>query len=497
MFYLKSAETFLNGFFVYPKSAQIYLFIIVITAPLLFFSCRASDDFISPVKENTGSPAIENFDPVPSDAQLAWQDAELVMFIHYGINTFTGSDVGSGADSASLFAPDTVDIKQWVSVAKQAGFKYLILTAKHHEGFCLWPSLYTEYSVKNSPWKNGQGDLVREFADECRAQGLIFGFYLSLWDKNHPGYGTPAYNEYYMNQMRELTTNYGEVGEIWLDGFLGWNNNLTYEDFSLRNYIALAKQNQPNSIMAIMGPDVRWVGNEDGLGSDTDWSWDWSNQTLHGFSGQKVWRPSECDVSIRPAWFYHEWQDALVKPADSLVNLYFESVGKNSQLLLNVPPAPDGKFAAPDVQSLLGFRQKLDMIFSTDLLWRKPSETLNTRDNAVYYSGSTALDADKNTFWAADNGVTYNELTVDLEGNTPLNIFRVEEAIKYGQRVESFEIRGLVNGQWVKLTEGTTIGRSRILKLPQPVICSKVKLIIRKSLAAPAIRTFSAFMAEL
>lgn len=478
------------------RAAGIQLPILSVIISFLFISCSEFPDAGKPVIGNPVSPAIENYDPVPSDAQLAWQDAELVMFIHYGINTFTGADVGSGTDAASLFAPDSIDIKQWVRIAKQAGFKYLILTAKHHEGFCLWPSAFTEYSVKNSPWKNGQGDVVKEFADECRAQGLIFGFYLSLWDKNHPGYGNPVYNEYYMNQMNELTTLYGEVGEIWLDGFLGWNNNLTYEDFSLRNFVALAKQNQPNSIMAIMGPDVRWVGNEDGLGSDTDWSWDWSNQTLHGFSGQKVWRPSECDVSIRPAWFYHEHQDPLVKSADSLVTLYFESVGKNSQLLLNVPPAPTGKFADPDVQSLLGFRQKLDQIFSNDILYSKNSSALNTRNNADHYAGSKALDANKNTFWAADAGITYNELTVDLESNTPMNIFRIEEAIKYGQRVESFEIQGLVNGQWVKLTEGTTIGRSRILKLSEPVICSKVRLIIKKALAAPAIRTFSAYMAE-
>lgn len=463
---------------------------------LVFCSCNTDEEPASPQKDCNISPPIENFDPVPSPAQLAWQDAELVMFIHYGINTYTGADVGSGTDAASLFAPVSIDIKQWVSVANQAGFKYLILTAKHHEGFCLWPSFYTEYSVKNSPWKNGQGDLVSDFANECKAQGLIFGFYLSLWDKNHPGYGTPAYNEYYLNQMNELTTRYGGVGEIWLDGFLGWNNNLSFEDFNLRNFVALAKQNQPNSIMAIMGPDVRWVGNEDGLGSDTDWSWDWSNQTLHGFSGQKVWRPSECDVSIRPAWFYHEWQDPLVKSADSLVTLYFESVGKNSQLLLNVPPAPNGKFADPDVQSLLGFRHKLDLIFSNDLLRGKYSTALNVRNDAEHYSGSKALDANKNTFWAAQNGITYNELIVDLEGDTPLNIFRVEEAIKYGQRVESFEIHGLVSGQWVKLTEGTTIGRSRILKLSEPLVCSKVKLVIKQALAAPAIRTFSAYMSE-
>lgn len=334
-------------------------FLLLSLLSLLFISCNNSA--VGPVTEEipnrndtVSSPGIENVYPVPSEAQLKWQDAELVMFIHYGMNTFTGKDIGEGDESPALFNPSKVDVKQWVSVAKAAGFKYLILTAKHHDGFCLWQTEQTSHSIKNSPYKGGQGDVVKEFADECAAQGMKFGYYLSMWDRNSKVYGTPAYNEYYRAQTRELCTGYGDVGEIWVDGYLGRNPLIDHPKFDWLSFAELSKALQPKSLMAIMGPDIRWVGNEDGLGSETDWSFTWSHPAHHGISNVSVWWPTECDVSIRPAWFYHDYQDNEVKTPQYLADLYLKSVGRNSQLLLNVPPTPAGVFHDNDVNSLLG-----------------------------------------------------------------------------------------------------------------------------------------------
>ncbi|KAB2908308.1 MAG: alpha-L-fucosidase [Ignavibacteriales bacterium] len=439
------------------------------------------------------SPDIENIYPIPTDVQLKWQDAEMVMFIHFGIPTFIESHLGTGTEPAETFNPDSANVNQWVSVAKETGFKYMILTAKHHSGFCLWPSEYTEYSIKHSPYKGGKGDIVKEFADECHAQGVSFGYYLSLWDMNSPLYGTPAYNDYYVNQTKELCTKYGEVGEIWLDGFLGYNSSITHDMFDWQRYVRTTKLYQPRSLMAIMGPDIRWVGNEDGEGSETDWSFRISHPAFHPYSDVNVWQPSECDVSIRPGWFYKAWDDPLVKSPERLVQLYLNTVGKNSNLLLNVPPMPDGNFNQIDVNNLYRFRQILDNMFKTDILLGKKATASNSRSGEELWQPSSALDGNPGTFWVTDPSVVNADLEVELDTSQQVNYFRVEEAVKYGQRVSSFEIWGYNNGKWVILTAGTTIGRSRILKLDSPVEVEKVRLRLLTGRGAPAIRTFSAF----
>ncbi len=481
--------------------ARTSKFILISLLPLLFIAC--SNSGVGPVGEEipnrndtASSPGIENVYPVPSAAQLEWQDAELVMFIHYGMNTFTGKDIGDGDESPSLFNPQKVDVKQWVSVAKAAGFKYLILTAKHHDGFCLWQTAHTEHSIKNSPYKVGRGDIVKEFADECAVQGMKFGYYLSMWDKNSPVYGTPAYNDYYRAQTRELCTNYGEVNEIWLDGYLGRNPAITHSMFDWLSFAELSKSLQPKSMMAIMGPDVRWVGNEDGLGSETDWSFTISHPAHHGVSNVEVWWPTECDVSIRPAWFYHDYQDNEVKSPAYLAELYLKSVGRNSTLLLNVPPTPEGVFHENDVNSLLGFRRIVDDIFRTNLLTGGVASASNSRVGDSLYGPAMAIDGTRNTFWVTERGVVRADLTVDLKSPKRINYFRIEEAIKYGQRVKGFEIEGYVNGSWIFLADGTTIGRSRILKLDTPVEVSNVRLKIKDSRGAPAIRLFGAYYYE-
>ncbi len=469
----------------------------------LFLLNSCNNSFVGPVtdvlpiqNDTTSSPGIENVYPVPTETQLAWQDTELVMFIHFGMNTFTGRDIGEGNESPALFSPPKVDVKQWVSVAKAAGFNYLILTAKHHDGFCLWPSQFTEHSVKNSPYKGGNGDIVKELSDECALQGIKFGYYLSIYDRNSSFYGTAAYNDYYRNQMMELLSNYGDIHEIWLDGYLGVNPTITHQMFDWLSFAELSKSLQRNSLMAIMGPDIRWVGNEDGLGSETDWSFTHSHPAHHGISDVEVWWPTECDVSIRPAWFYHDYEDNEVKSAVSLAELYLKSVGRNSQLLLNVPPTTGGVFHENDINSLLGFRRIIDDIFRTNLFLGAVATASNSRIGDTYFSPAMAIDGNRNTFWVPEIGIRIADLTVDMGATERINYFRIEEAIRYGQRVKGFKVEGYVNGSWVTLAEGTTIGRSRILKLDTPAEVSKVRLKIKDARGAPAIRLFGAYFYE-
>lgn len=482
----------------HPVKWLIFLF----TLTLLIQGCEGTP--VSPGEAGTGgvslvitaSPAIEKVEPVPSEAQLEWQDAELVMFIHFGMNTFTGRDVGDGSENPALFNPGGLDVRQWVTVAREAGFKYLVLTAKHHDGFCLWPTALTGHSVKNSPYMNGNGDVVKEFADECRAQGVKSGYYLSVLDENSPLFGTPDYDRFYKGQTLELCTNYGQVGEIWLDGYLGRNPAITHSQFDWLGFARLTKQLQPKSVMAIMGPDIRWAGNEAGIASETEWSFTWAHPAHHGFGDVEVWWPTECDVSIRPSWFYRDYEDESVKSPEKLVELYLKSVGRNSNLLLNVPPTMEGKFHQNDVASLRGFRNLLNEMFRSDLLLNGAASASSTRGESASWSPANAFDGNRSTFWAADSCARTAELTVELKKPVVVNYFRVEEAIRYGQRVKSFEIRGLINGSWVYLAGGTTIGRSKILKTVLPVEVSRVKLIINDARGAPAIRTFSAFHYE-
>lgn len=473
----------------------------VILLSLLFISCR--NPSAGPVaaeipdgNDTTSSPGIENVYPVPSEPQLAWQDAELVMFIHYGMNTFTGKDIGDGDESPSLFNPTGVDVRQWVSVAKATGFNYIILTAKHHDGFCLWQTEQTGHSLRNSPYKGGRGDIVKEFADECARQGMKFGYYLSMLDRNSPLYGTPAYNDYYRAQTTELCTNYGDVYEIWLDGYLGRNPVITHSMFDWLSFAELSKALQPKSLMAIMGPDIRWVGNEDGLGSETDWSFTYSHPAHHGISNVNVWWPTECDVSIRPSWFYHDYEDGEVKSPEYLADLYMKSVGRNSSLLLNVPPNAAGVFHENDVNSLIGFRKIIDDIFRSNLLRGGVATASNSRMEDSLFRPAMAIDGNRNTFWVTERGVVSADLTVDLGTSKRINYFRIEEAIRYGQRVKGFEIEGFVNGSWIFLADGTTIGRSRILKLDSSAEVTKVRLKIKDARGAPAIRLFGAYYYE-
>ena len=399
---------------------------------------------------------------VPTKQQYEWQKLELTAFIHFGINTFTGREWGDGSESPELFNPTDFNAEQWVVALKEGGFKMVVLTAKHHDGFCLWPTKTTEHSVANSLWRDGGGDVVRELKNAADKHNMKFGVYLSPWDRNAPSYGdSPAYNQLFINQLTELLSNYGKVHEVWFDGANGEGPNGKKQIYDWEAYYHVIDSLQPNAVKAIMGDDVRWVGNESGLGRETEWSVTPLRADIHDNAVEEnnrleisatakdlgsrklvekaksiYWYPSEVDVSIRPGWFYHPEQDAQVKTLEHLVDIYYQSVGMNSVLLLNVPPDTRGLIHEVDVARLKEFGQYIKETFANNKM------------------------AETHTYWKARNG-DYKEYKIK-EGET-INTILLQEDIQKGQRVEVFKVEGLIDGEWKKLAEGTTIGYKRLL----------------------------------
>ena len=427
---------------------------------------------------------------------MLWQNSKLAMFLHFGINTYTDREWGTGLEDPLIFNPVNLNAEQWVNVAKENGFKYVILTVKHHDGFCLWPSKYTDFSVKNSAYKNGEGDVVKEFADACHKNNVKFGFYLSPWDRHESTYGTDAYNFYFQNQLIELLTQYGEVGEVWFDGANGEGPNGRTQEYNWELYFSTVRHYQRQALIAIKGPDIRWVGNENGLGNETEWCVQPRRYTIqNGYGDNKVWYPSECDVSIRPGWFYHSSEDFNIKSADQLIRIYLNSVGRNSNLLLNVPPDNRGLISDYDIQTLRAFKQKIDAIFGNDLLFEQQIESSNFRDNSDDYSPERCVDNNRKTFWTTDIDINTGEVTIKLADKKDLNIINLEEAIEYGQRIKSFEVYADVDGSYLKIFEGTTIGRSRIITFNK-VNTDRIKIVITDSYASPALRVVQGFYSD-
>lgn len=453
------------------------------------------------------------FGAVPTEAHLAWHPLEFYGFIHFTLNTFTDREWGNGDESPQLFNPSQLDAEQWARVAKQSGMKALILTAKHHDGFCLWPSKYTEHSVKHSPWQNGQGDVVKQCADACRKYGLKFGVYLSPWDRNHAEYARPAYVEYYRNQLRELMSNYGEIFESWYDGANGGDgyyggarekrtiDNKTY--YQWPKAWALVRELQPGCIrFSDGGPDIRWVGNESGLGYDPNWAtfnragrWPGVSEMKslwHGDQGGTHWVPAEVDVSIRPGWFWHESQNDKVKTLDQLLEIYYNSVGRGCNLLLNVPPDRRGLFHENDVARLLEFGRVLQDTFRTDLARGKPVSASNVRGGAERFCAQRLTDGDRDTYWAADDNVREASLEVDFGSPVEFDRVRIQEHIPLGQRVEAFEIEARVGGQWQPLAKAQTIGPRRILRTER-VKADRLRVKLTKCLACPTLAAIEVY----
>ena len=445
---------------------------------------------------------------MPSAAQLAWHRMETNAFVHFTTNTFTGREWGNGDEAETVFNPTAADAGQWAGVLKETGFKTMILTCKHHDGFCLWPSKYTEHSVKNSPYKNGKGDIVREASDACKKAGLHFGVYLSPWDRNHADYGKPAYIIYYRNQLKELFTRYGPVVEMWFDGANGGTgyygganeqrkiNGRTYYDWP--NTLALVRSMQPDVIFfSDAGPGVRWVGNESGIAGETNWN-TISADTLYagkpgvekllntGAPDGKQWIPAEVDVSIRPGWFYHAAEDAKVKTPEQLFDIYLSSVGRGSTLLLNIPPDQRGRFNEIDVASLRGFRQLLNKLFADNLARNATITASSYRGKSAAFAAANAIDGKENTYWATDDGVLSGSLEIKLAKPAVVQYILLQEYIKLGQRVKSFTVEVWKDNAWQPAGNATTIGYKRILKI-DPVQTSRLRINITDAKACPVI----------
>lgn len=389
--------------------------------------------------------------PRPSAAQLLWQRDELAMFLHFGVNTFTDREWGDGTENPAIFNPGALDAREWARAARRAGFKAMVLTAKHHDGFCLWPTATTRHSVASSPWRGGQGDLVREFTDACRAEGLRAGLYLSPWDQNSPVYGdSPRYDEFYTTQLTELLTRYGPIHEVWFDGANGEGPNGKKQVYDWPRYWGLVKRLQPDSVIfSDAGPDVRWIGNESGVAGETNWSTvNPAIVPVPGMSGDEVmrsltrgdrdgtvWRPGETDTSIRPGWFWHPAQDDKVRSVDNLVQLYFTSVGRNSKLLLNVPPTRDGVIHPTDAARLIAMRQRLDERFGGPI---------------------------RGTPGWREVGATSAESTLRFSRPQNVAIIDLRESIEQGQRVATYQVEAMIDGAWREVVRGTTIGYRRL-----------------------------------
>jgi alpha-L-fucosidase len=436
---------------------------------------------------------------VPSGRQVAWQALEFQAFVHFGIDTFTGREWGTGTEDPKLFNPTGFDAGQWVEAVKAAGIRGLIVTAKHHDGFCLWPSRYTDHSVKNSPWKNGRGDVVREVADACRKAGLKFGVYLSPWDRHEPTYGdSPRYNEHFKNQLRELLTTYGEISEVWFDGACGEGPNGKRQVYDWEGYWRLIRELQPGAVISIMGPDVRWIGNEAGVNRESEWSVipvarmdgrpaEKDPGGIAGLNaqapdlgslkaieetaktgGRLIWYPAQVDVSIRPGWFYHAAEDVKVKTLGHLLEIYYGAVGGNAQLLLNVPPDRRGRIHENDVLRLKQLGDVLRSTFSTNLA---------ARAKAVATVGG-----------AAGSSIEY-----DLARPAAFNVVMIQEDIRSGQRVGSFAVEAWDGVGWREIVRGTTVGYKRLLRVPT-VRASKVRFRVLDTRAPASILGFGLFL---
>lgn len=448
--------------------------------------------FLFGCAENTPPPAP--FGPTPSEAQLAWQRMEFNAFVHFNMNTFTNMEWGTGGESPVQFNPTALDCRQWARTCKEAGMQGIILTVKHHDGFCLWPSALTEHSVKNAPWKNGQGDVVRELADACREYGLKMGLYLSPWDRNHPAYGQPEYLEYFRGQLRELLTSYGDLFEVWFDGAnggTGWYGGANEErTVDRRNYYdwpttnALVAELQPNAVIfSDAGPGVRWVGNENGFAGETNWStlrrdefYPGSpnyRELTEGHADGTHWVPAECDVSIRPGWYYHPEQDTAVKSLAQLVDIYYHSVGRNGLLLLNLPVDTRGLVHEADAQQLQRLGEVIRADFSKDLTAGKKITASDERGKN--FTVKNALDGHPETYWATSDGVHTASVEIDLDEMTTFNRLLLQEHIRLGQRVAAFRVFILKNENWEPLASGTTVGYKRILRFENQTT-EKVKI---------------------
>lgn len=453
--------------------------------------------------------------PIPSERHMAWHELQYYAFVHFNMNTFTDMEWGTGGEKPEQFNPSELDTRQWAKVAKEAGMRGIIITAKHHDGFCLWPTKSTEHSIKNSPWKDGKGDLLKDLSQACAEYGIKFGIYLSPWDRNAGNYGEPEYVEDFHEQLRELLTNYGEVFEVWFDGANGGSgyygganetrkiDNKTYYEWDKTTEIV--RELQPNAVIfSDGGPDIRWVGTEEGFANETNWSimrrdeiypgWPRYVELRSGHEGGTHWLPAEVNTSIRPGWYYHPREDHQVKSLPRLIKTFYESIGRNGNLLLNLPVDARGLVHENDVQQLMALKRQVDMDFENELTEGLPVKATDIRgDNAAYGAGNIN-DGNYETYWSTNNDVLEASIAISFKEPTEVNRILLQEYIPLGQRVKRFSLEAEVDGVWKKVASQTTIGYKRILRF-NTIEASKIRLQIEDTKGPPCISTMELYRA--
>lgn len=465
------------------------------------------------------APAPRSFGAIPSHRQFQWHKLETYAFLHFTVNTFTDKEWGYGDEDPNLFYPTEFDADAIIRDLKNGGMKAVILTCKHHDGFCLWPTQTTEHCIRNSRWRDGKGDVVRDIAGAARRAGLPFGVYVSPWDRANPKYATPDYLSIYREQIRELLTSYGPIFEVWFDGANGGDgyyggarekrNIDRAHYYEWEKTFGIIRQLQPDAVIFCPEADIRWVGNEKGIAGDPCWATyglpNGKVQDEHASAGGTMdelmtgvrngsrWMPAECDVSIRPGWFWHEREDASVKTPEQLINLYFDSVGRGASFLLNVPPNRRGLIGDTDAASLAEFHRKLKKMFAKNLALTAQFQPSNVRGGDRRFGAQNLIDGDRTTYWATDDAETSPQLIVNFESGQQIAIIRLREAIQLGQRIGSFSFDVWQENAWQELAAGTSIGSCRLIRLPHPVSTQKLRLRITGSSACIALSELGIF----
>ena len=444
--------------------------------------------------------------PVPSVAQLEWQKMEMNLFVHFGPNTFSGLEWGQGNEPEDLFCPGSLDCRQWAGIAREAGFRGIILTAKHHDGFCLWPNPESTHTVRESRWRGGRGDVLRELSEACRESGLKMGVYISPWDRNDPSYGTPDYNGKYARTLQSVHDGrYGELFEHWFDGACGEGPTGKRQEYDWPLFRRSVLELNPRAVLfSDVGPGCRWVGNESGMAGETSWSTLKADgytpgagappqrSLMEGDEDGPYWIPAEADVSIRPGWFWRESENGSVKSVDQLMDIYYGSVGRNALLLLNVPPDTSGRIHPVDSVRLIEFRQRLDSVFGNNLA--SGAKVRTSSSYGLRFRGKNLLQDRYDSFWAASGRDTCAFAVLELPKEKRFNLIQIQEYIPLGQRVRSFVVE-VPDGEegWRQLAEGTTIGYKRILHFPQ-VSTDRIRVRITSSKAAPVLESIGLYL---
>lgn len=454
--------------------------------------------------------------PIPEPKQVEWQKMETYAFVHFGLNSFNDREWGYGDSDPKTFNPTKLDCEQWVKTFVNSGMKGVIITAKHHDGFCLWPTKLTEYCIRNSPYKHGEGDILKELSEACKKYGIKFGVYLSPWDRNHAKYGSPEYVDYYHKQLREILSNYGETFEVWFDGanggdgwYGGAKESRTIDRKNYYNYprlFEIINEIQPNAIIFTDGgPGARWVGNESGYAGATNWSflrkgvvhpaYPKYRELQYGHADGNQWVAAECDVSIRPGWFYHPEEDDKVKTVDQLTDLYYRSVGHNATLLLNFPVDRNGLINPVDSANAVNFYKNIQKQLSENLFKGIVAEVSDERGDG--YTAKFMTDGNYDTYWATHDSVFSATATFDLKKSVKVNRMMIQEYIPLGQRVKSFVVEYETNGKWEPVSmneETTTVGYKRLLRF-KTVETSKIRIRFTDSRGCLTINNVEAYYA--